>query len=469
MTDPNITVINASLQVQSAAALDYSTVLIVDCNHLTFNRATVYTGPDSYSLTVPTGSALRKALDSAFSVTPQPPQVVVGRSKGTATLTPTSVADGSVHDFDLEVADGETVNVSYTTGTSETAEDIATGWKADIDANTDITDHVTATVVGTGADAVLTISLVSSTDDFIVSNLTDNITITGTSTEAIGDTLTEVSQFNSQWTYITSTDHTPSYQVSAAAAASTREKPYITSTGLEEAYAAWDGTSTPDSNDVGATFAFNQYNFAHCFYHNNADDYPEMARITRFTYLKPGRDNFQYQTLPGFGLAQIVDGTRALNPTELFNLAEKNISTIVTLGGSSVVGGMNGKGNRMSSGVRIETIAVLNYFRQELGRRTDTLLLRKPKLAMNDGDIGMFVNAWEYFLEDNVSGGAGDARALDPVLPYRIDVPKAKDISFEDRAEGLFENTNITCYLDASIDKVVLNIALTFRDPAQEG
>ena len=48
-------------------------------------------------------------------------------------------------------------------------------------------------------------------------------------------------------------------------------------TGLEEAYAAWDGTSTPDANDIGALFAFNEYDYCHAFYHNKADDFVKIA------------------------------------------------------------------------------------------------------------------------------------------------------------------------------------------------
>ena len=467
MANPQITVVNASLQVQGAAASDYSTLLIVDCNHLSLDRSAVYTGLDSYSNTVPSGSALRKALDSAFSALPKPPQVVAGRAKGKAVLAPTGVADGIDFDFTIEVEDGHSLAVSYTAGAAETAEDVATGLKADIDLDTDITDHVTATVVGTGADAVLELSLVASTDDFFLSAITDNLTVTGVASEAPADTLTAIREFNSQWTWIVSTDHTPSYQGTMAATATTLGKLYVTSTNLEEAYGVWDGVSTPDSNDIGALFAFNEYNYAHCMYHDQADSYPEAARITQFTHLKPGRSNFQYKSLSGFGVAQIADGTRALNDTELFNLSGKNISTILSYAGQSVVGGYKGTGNRMGSGTRMETMAVLVYFQQELKRKADSLLLRFPKLGMNENDFNKFRNSWQSFLDRNVST-ASETAALDPYKPYTIEMPRPEDVSFEDRVDGILQDVKITCYLDASIDSAVINLVLTYRDPALE-
>lgn len=456
----NINVVNASLELTAAAAIDYSTVLIVDCNHLTSDRATVYTSIDGYSSVVPSGTNLRKALDSAFSSSAAPAKVVVGRSKGTATLTPTPVVEGADHDFTITVADGASLAVSYTVGVGEDAQDIADGWKADIDADTNITDHVTATVVGTGADAVLTLSLVTGDDDFVLESLTSNITVTAVATEAAADSITKIREINTDWTYMTATDHTPAYQMAMATQGALYQKLYVTSTDLEEAYASWDGTSTPDANDIPARFKESVNNFAHCVYHHLADNYPECVRITQFTDVKPGRDDFNYKSLSGFGLAQIADLSRALNGNELYNLEQKYASTVVSLGGVAVIAG-----NRVATGIRIEAIAVLNYFRQELKRKSDTLFLRKRKLGMNDDDLNLLRNAWATFLGANVSGGNG-TQALDPVKPYVITLPKAKDISFEDRTTGDIQGS-VTCYLDASIDSTVLNMTLTYRDPAE--
>lgn len=300
MAENNIIQINSSLAVTAAAALDYSTLLIVDCNHLSFNRATVYGSPDDYSSTLLATSNLRKALDSAFSASVRPPRVIAGRSKGTATLTFPSVADGDIFDFTVTTEDGSVVAASYIASAAETAEDVATALKTDIDAVTGVTDHVTATVVGTGTDAILTLTLVTSTDDFTVTNVTSNIIVTGTPTEAAADTLAAIREINSAWTYINATDHTPTYQLAMANAATTLQKPYFTSTARSEAYAAWDGVSTPDSNDILALFAFSQFDYAHATYHHQADNdgvagtiaYPEAVRVTEFVFLKPGRDSF---------------------------------------------------------------------------------------------------------------------------------------------------------------------------------
>lgn len=468
MAETGIVTINVLLDVTAAAAQDYSTLLIVDCNHSSFSRAAVYASPSDYQNTIPSGTPLRIALDSAFSASVKPSQVIAGKSLGKAVLTPTGVADTVQYDVTVTVAGGGTVAATYTAGAADTEEDVCVGLKADIDAVTAVTDEVTAAVVGTGTDAVLEITPNTTTDDFTLTNLTPNLELESVATEAPGDSLAAIAQYNSQWTWVASTDHTPSYQISMAAAVQPLQKIYVTSTQLAVAYSNWDGVTTPQADDVGANFRFNNYDYAHAMYHNLSDSiYPEMVRVTEFTFLKPGQDNFALQSLSGVGVAQITDGSRALSTTELVNIEARSMATIVDFYGQSVVGSRIEKiGNRVASGKRLETIAVSIYTKQEIERTTATFLLKNRKAAMNDSDIAKLVNRWSKFFQDNASSG-GAARAFQPGRPVDIEVPAAKDISFEDKVAGLFQGTVMTAYLDPSIDSVNATVRLTFSDPTE--
>ena len=467
MAETGIVNINVALNVTAAAAQDYSTLLIVDCNHTSFDRAAIYASPDDYS-GVAAGSPLRLALESAFRASVLPSQVIAGRATGKAVLTPQDVADTEQYDVTITVAGGGTVVASYTAGAADTEEDVCTGLQADIDAVTAVTDEVTATVVGTGADAILEITLNTTTDDFIVSGLTTNLELESVATEAASDTLTEIANFNSQWTWLASTDHRPSYQTSMAAAVQPLQKIYVTSTQLAVAYSSWDGISTPASDDIGALFESLNYNYAHVMYHDQADAiYPEMTRVTEFTWLKPGQDNFALRSLSGVDVAQLADGSRPLNTTELGNLESRAMSTIVNFYGQAVVGSRTDRiGNRVSSGTRLETISVAIYTKQEIERTTATFLLKNRKAALNDSDITRLKNRWQKFFDDNAST-SGVPRAFQPSRPVSIVVPRAKDISFEDKVAGFFHDAVITGYLDPSIDSVDARVVLTFQDPTE--
>lgn len=456
----NINVVNATLQVTAAASLDYSTVLIVDCNHINFDRATSFVSVDDYTSVVSDGTNLRRALDSAFSASVNPPIVVTGRAKGNSRVSFTGVSNNVEYAFTLEVPGGESITVSYTADIDDDEFDVATALAALVNANTDAASEVTATVEGVGIQATLLISLLSNDNDFIIYNETSNIALSGETTESAADTISEIRKVNSDWTYIVSTNHSPDYQKAMASQGLLYEKLYVTSTDLEAAYDSWDGQSTPASDDIGAYFQSTGNNFAHAMYHDDADSYPEVLRITEFTDVTPGADDFNYSTLSGFGVAKNSEGN-VLSGNDLTNLQGKYMSTIVSLGGQPVIAG-----NRVSTGVRIEAIAVLNYFRQELQRRVDTLFLRMRKLGINDPDIGLIGNAWTSFLDSNVSDGAGNAKALDPFKPYEITLPKAKDVSYDNRVLG-FIPASIVCNLDASIDSTALNLTLTYRDPSE--
>jgi hypothetical protein len=456
----NINQVNAALQLTAAAALDYSTVLIIDAHHDSFERATVYTDPASYS-SIPEGTPLRRALDSAFSASVRPARVVVGRALGDFVLTPSDIEDNETYSFTIQILDGVTETINATVDPGDTAEDLAEAWKTSIDANVDLTDHITSTVVGSGADATLVISANTSDDDFNISGVSDGITTESVITESAADIIENISNFNPDWTYITATDHTPSFQLAMGAQAAVLQKPYFTSTDNPVAYSTWAGINVvPDAEDVGAQFVFNSNQYAHVMYHDRASDYPEVARITEFTFLRPGEDSFNYKPITGFGLGLIQGGARKLNTNELNNLQQRNMSTIVNLGGTPVVAG-----NRMATGVRIEAIVFSLYAQQELGRRLDTLFLNGRKFGMNDADLGVMENSLTTWLNTNVST-PGKARALDPHVPYTMLFPRAKDISFEDRVDGVVTFEAIL-YLDASIDSTVLNLTLTYRDPAQ--
>lgn len=458
LTSPNK--VNASLQLSAAASNDYSTLLIVDAHHRSFDRTKVYATQDGYKADVPEGTNLRKALDSAFYPDVKPNRVVVGRAKSTAIISAGAVSDGQTYQFTITVSAGASELVSASPGLNGTAETLFTAMKADIDANTAITAEVTATVVGTGNSATLQIALVTGDSDFILSDIDPVFTVTASISESAGDILTNIRNFNKDWTYMMATDHSPSFQISMAAQAVNLQKVYVTSTDLPEAYnTVYVEGATPSPNDVPSLFKSNSNDYAHATYHNRAEDYPEAARVTRFTNRLPGASAFNYKKI-GFELAQLSDGTRRLNSNELFNLQNKSASTVISLGGQPVIAG-----NRVASGKRIEAIIFMLYVKQELARITDTLFLNADKLGMNAPDIGRIASAWTSFLDRNVST-PNSPKGLDPVKPYILIMPKAKDISFEDRAAGII-TAKLTLFLDASIDSTVLDLSLTYRDPSR--
>jgi hypothetical protein len=434
--------------------------LIIDCNHLTLNRTTVYTTVADYSSSVATGTTLRKALDSAFSASTKPAKVVVGRSKGSAVLNPGTPVFNVPYGFTITVSGNASLVVSAVVGSAENEEDLCNAWKASLDGDPTIAAQVISTVNGTGTAAQLIISLESAYKDFSLSSVSSLVDVTHVMTEASVDAITAITDFNSDWTYFMCTNHSSSVQLAMAVTADVIKKPYVTSSAEEEAYANWDGVSAPASYDIGAVLKYNSLVYSNVMYHQSTDNYPEAVRITEFSYRIPGESSFQDKSLSGYAIATLSDGSRNLNGTELYNLDQKNYSTIVNRGGVAAL-----RGNRTCSGIRIEALAVTNYSAQEIKRRLDTLFLKFAKLGMNQKDMGKIANAIKSFLA-TITTTSNTTKALDPVRPYLLILPQEDEISFEDRADGIL-TFNLTLYLDPSIDSTVLNLTLTYRDPAQ--
>lgn len=464
MTDPRIVVVNSTITAKAAVMADYQTQMIIDCNHLTFDRVTSFAAGEYNS--IPVGTKLRTALDAAFRVPVKPAVVKVGRSKGVATYAPVGASVGLEFGFSITVKDSHVLNETYTVGVGETAFDVVTELKAAFDIDDDITDHVTLAVVGTGANAVLTITPVSGDDDFTVTNFTGSNTMSGLSTEIAADTIAAISEYDDSYTIITSTDHRPAYQASMfAVVESAKDKMYFTSSALAENYSVWNGLTTPVTNNVSGVAHFNNYQKSCVPYHHQADTlYPEMSVVSYFGWMDAGSTDWQHKTISGVPLAQIADGSRPLNTSELTQLSNRYAPTIVSLGGMSVVGGYRGLGNRMADGVRIEQvhwgIKVSHKFKQLIA----TKLINSNKVAFNDVDLNGIKGILQSYLDTQVSSVA-KTFALRADKPFSITMPKAKDIPFEDQVSGILSGIEVICYTDASIGAIDVGVNITFLNP----
>lgn len=463
MTNPNIVVVNSTISQTGVDAGDYKTLLIVDPHWSSFDRVTSYAA-GGYT-DIPTTTKLYKALNAAFSQDLKPSVVKVGRAKGAAVYTPSAVAETKEYGFTITVKDGYSLNETYTTGAAETAEDVVTALKTQFDLDSDITDHVTLTVSGTGAAAALIISLVASADDYTVTTFTGDYTLEGTASEAAADTLEAISDVDDDWSWLVTTSHTPSYQTAMASAVEALiYKKYFTSSQLEENYESWDEVSVPDPNNVGALIVYGGYTRTNVFYDHEADTkFPEAARYSKFALKEPGRSDFQCKEIVGFGRPSFrADASQQLNKQEILNLEQNFVTTIVRQGGLNLVAGNNGQGNRMASGVRIETKYWTDRAAQVIEQRVLSLKVNKDKLGFNDDDISSIKGTIESWLDTQVST-IGSTYALDPVRPFQVIVPKYKDISFEDKVAGLLQGIQVIAYSDASIDKVIVDLNVTFN------
>ena len=460
MTNPRIVVVNSTIAQTAAVEEDYKTQMIFDCNHLTLDRTSVY-AQEGYD-DVPVGTKLRTALDAAFLPDLKPAIVRVGRLKGVSTYTPTAVASGKEFGLTITVADGYSLEATYTTAVGEDAQDVLTAIAALFNADDDITDHVTVAVSGTGAAAVLIITLVSGDDDYSLSGFTGDYTITGVPTEVPVEAIADILDFNSDWVFATCTHHVATYQASFAAAMQPiADKYFITSSKNAENYATWDGVTAPSTADLMSVVKFNNYTKTHVAYHHLADNFYECMLVSLYSQQPAGSISWQLKNPPSFPLALNFAQTRALNVAELLKIKAVNGSTVVRQGGFVFTGGYEGSGNRFSDGVRIEAKHWTTYASQQIRRRLLTLMINSNKIGMNIFDFNKIKNLIEDFLQTQVST-VGLTYALNPIKPFVVTMPNPRDISFEDQVDGILQGIKITAYSDASVDSIITDLTVTF-------
>lgn len=463
MVDTRNVVVQSQVRTTAAVAEDISTLLVIDTNHRSLSRVQTFTNADYVDGTLE-GTKLRAALTSAFKPEIKPAFVLAGRSKGTSIIAPTNVSDGVTYEFNLTTKQNDTVFATYTAGVSDTAEDVCDGLKATIDAVTDVTDHVTTTVVGVAGAATLELGLVSSEDDYLIDGISSNITITYRTTESASNLLQALIDFNDNFTFVVHTDHTPSFQNDLDTACQTADKFYFTSTQLTAPYTTeFDIDTAPSSDDIGGLIRFKNSTHGHVMFYHTADTtFPEAARVTSFTQLEPGTSSYQVKSI-GFGIAQNPTEGRSLSVAELLRLKARNMSTVINVGGSPVIGGYDGKGARMGDGTQIWVRVWAKYAQQSIERAITTILLNKNSLGLtNPSDLNLIRSAGESWLQTQVSSPAGKKaiRTRDSMpnneSNYRIVFPDPKSASFEDQADGILRASEAIVYLDASIDQILI-------------
>ena len=117
----------------------------------------------------------------------------------------------------------------------------------------------------------------------------------------------------------------------------------------------------------------------------------------------------------------------------------------------------------MANGIRIESVYWTDRASQVVNALIASYMLNKNKVGLNNGDINAIVSKIDKWLTSQATTLA-QTFALDPRRPFRIDVPDASEISFEDKTRGVLTGLTITAFADASLDSVVAELTLTFND-----
>ena len=442
-----------SLDTATSARQSFGYPLFIASHRYFPERVRVYNSLEAVQDDVPTGSPAYKALSAALSATPRPSFVYLGRREADASLAPQAVAVGKVYTVTVTVNDGDSVAVSYTAASGNTAQDVATALKTAIDANAAVNAHVGTAVVGIGASATLTIKATTAADVFSLSNVSANINVSYTSTEAAGDVLAAVEEENTDWYSVSAEDHTEAFILAMAEAVEARNKVYATSFAGAANLVATAGPIA--AGDIASKLK--PYFRTFSIFHELADtEFPEMGYVGKFLPYAVGTENWEMKQLAGFDISRDPSTLKKLSVTQKNVLVSKNVSYIENQGGLAVV-----RGGKVGANEWIDTIRLRDAIEDEVRANITDLLLRSSKVAYTDFGInkvvGALSTALNQFVETEQRPGG-----LEAGTPYKIFTTPAANIPTAKKAQRLLDSVSFVAYLAGGLSIVEIRGSLTY-------
>ena len=455
MAYQDIVNVNVSLQTTASSRAGFGTQLFIGAHAWFRERVRSYSSLTAAAQDLPTTSNEYKALQAVFAQSPQPQTVKIGRREATTTLTPTGAVDATTYSVRVEVNGGDFVVASYTaTVPTDTQETIATALKAAIDGDVDVSAHVTTAVVGTGADAVLTIAATTSTDEYAVSALTE-LTTTFASTETAADVLAAIKLEDNGFYFVTAHDHTEAFILAMAAAIEAEKKLYFVSSSDENVLAA---LANPATDTFGKLYDSNYFRTV-TLYHQNADTaFPECAFVGRFSPSDPGTVMWTIKTLSGVSKSTALNGGTTATPlssTQKTNLGNRNANFIDNQRGVDIV-----YGGKTVGGEWCDIIRSRDYIEDQTEAALFNLKLNQPKIPFDDVGINQ-IKATVISVWDDLITSEGSPNILDSAKPYKLSFPRAADVSFADKQARTY-TASATMYLAGAIFLTELNVDLTY-------
>lgn len=443
--------VNIGLQTTGVTQQAFGIPLFIGSHRYFNERVRFYNNIESAAEDLPVGSPEYAAVQGFFSAVPSPSVVMIGRRNADVSLSVPVVEEDGVYSLRIRVNDDDTVDLSYTAAALDTAEEVVDAFLLQIAGSTTVAAHITATKVGTGTAATMTIEA-ATTDDVFALEALSQVEVEYTTIESASEVLNAIREQNDEFYYVTASDHTETFVLEMAAAVETMSKVYITSVGTANSLSVQDPPV-----DIGGKLADADYFRTHVMFHHLADTlFPETHLISKFSTLQPGMTTWDVKELAGVGVARHPTTGQVLTYNQKNNLDSKNMSFIETIAGVNLV-----RGGKVAAGEWIDTITS----RDLLEARLNEALLQKriwtDKIPMTNPGIMTFRSVVETTANRYVETET-QPNILEMEVPYELNFPRRETLSAADIAAGTYTATG-KFYLSGAIRVFTLNAVLTYR------
>ena len=422
----------------------FSTLLIVGESTVALPRVSTYTSSvqmteDGYKATDP---LYLMAVDF-FSQIPHPNVLKVGRRQvDEVAITCTNVlAEGGVYTVTVASADGSNT-YTYTVQNGDDGDDILDGLATAMAAN--------PVVTASFADSTLTLTNITAGTAFTV-KADKNLAVTnGATSETIAETMAACVAYDPDFYGVALTSRTDADILAMAAWCEANEKLYGT---CVEGTDVLDGS---DNTDIASQLMLGNYYRTFSFYHEDANDYPEVAVMSRCFTAVPGSETWANKRLAGVEVDPLTE-------TQFIVLRNKNVNTFERFRNMSLT-----QTGKVAAGEWIDVIRFRDWLAEEIKVNVLNVIVNNEKIPYTDAGIAIIEGAIRQSLrQGQVNGGIAPVEYDEngnQNLGYTVTVPLAASIPANQKASRILENVTFTARLSGAIHVVEIKGQLTYEN-----
>lgn len=442
---PISTIVNVQIsrQTRGVTQAGFGVPLILSDEATTFGGDLVreYLSADEVLDDFSSGSDTYKAAAAIFNQNPRVELVKIG-AEGTRVQhiqTLTFNADIVTGNTITMTVDGTVIAQAFNTDHLTTMNALATQISA-------ITKVATATVGGAG-NRVITIpaqfnGVPVSVSVAVVTGGASQATSVVAETQAnvgVADFLADISEADDDWYGLIWIERVKQQVYEAAAYIATKEKIFITCSNDA------DIIDSGQTDDIASLLSLANNSRAAVIYNADPADFADAAWMGNCFTFDPGEETWMFKTLEG------ITADTALTSSERRAASDKNCNLYVTIGGNDMT-----EFGTMASGLFIDEIRGIDWLTARLRERVFALLKKMPKVPFTDAGIASVEAEVRAVLENAENFGL---LASDP--KFTVTVPKATDVSPNDRAERVLPDVEFDARLAGAIHKVNIDGVVT--------
>lgn len=444
--------VDISLDTTGVSTEGFSTILCVGPHLHGLPRVSTYTAADQmlddgFSADDP----LYKMVSDAFSQTPSPAAVKVGRRQVNS-CTVTVAQLGATSAYTLTVSgygdDGNVTEKTYSyTNDEGSSEDVLQGL------STAVTGDESALLSASYSDGVLTLQAKDPSKPFALKASSMLSVELGSVTESVAQTMAAVMNSDSDFYGVAFTSKEQDDVLAMAEWAESAGKLYGTSFGGDTV------KNSEMTTDTGSQLKAKNYYRTFWFYHAVENEYPEVAVMARCFAVDPGGETWALKKLAGITVDPLTE-------TEFNAITGKNGNTFELFRNVSVT--QNGK---VAAGEWIDIIRFRDWLEEEIKTNVFNLLINRDKVPYTDAGIAAIESRIREALELGQSRGGIAPTEYDEDgnqnLGYTISVPLAANISANTKANRELTDVTFTARLAGAIHVVDITGSLTYENLIQ--